>query len=181
MIARELSPVSGLLPPEHYSSDIPLSVIGLPAGTIVWQGLDAIARAWALSGREALAARCLMLAARLHAGLERAVAASERRAADGSLFVPAALLTGERPYAALTRSRLGSYWNLVMPYALASGFFPAGGAQARGILDYLKDHGALLLGLVRSGAYALYGRAAPPPLSGWDEVYGGEPVSLPRR
>ncbi len=82
------------------------------------------------------------------------------------------LLAAEHPYGSLTRARLGSYWNLVMPYALASGFFRPGGARGAGILDYMQGHGALLLGLVRAGAYALYGRHAPPPLSGTDEVYG---------
>jgi hypothetical protein len=33
-------------------------------------------------------------------------------------------------------------------------------------------HGSRLLGLVRAGAYALYGREAPFPVSGTDEVYG---------
>jgi hypothetical protein len=95
-----------------------------------------------------------------------------RRLPDGTLFLPAVLLAHEQPYERLTASRLGSYWNLVMPYALASGFFPPGGAQARGALAYLERHGALLLGLVRAGAYALYGRGAPYPVSGTDEVYG---------
>jgi hypothetical protein len=172
IIGRELSSADDLLPREHYSSDIPLEVYGLPAQTVVWQGLEAMARVWTATGHGTLAARCRALAARLHAGLERAVGASELRLPDGSLFVPVMLLAAERPYSSLTRSRLGSYWNLVMPYALASGFFPPGGAQAKGILDYMMGHGALLLGLVRAGAFALYGHNAKPPISGTDEVYG---------
>ena len=52
----------------------------------------------------------------------------------------------------------GSYWNLVAPYALASGLFPPGGPRPRGALAYLLRHGSRLLGLVRAGGYALYGR-----------------------
>jgi hypothetical protein len=67
-------------------------------------------------------------------------------------------------------SRAGSYWNLVMPYALASGFFPPGGVQARGVHRYLQRHGGRLLGVVRAGAYALYGNPVFP-TSGTDHVY----------
>jgi hypothetical protein len=59
-----------------------------------------------------------------------------------------------------------------MPYALASGFFQPGGAEAKGIWRYMRLHGSRLLGLVRAGAYALYGRDAPFPVSGTDQVYG---------
>jgi hypothetical protein len=79
---------------------------------------------------------------------------------------------GEAPYDTVTESREGSYWNLVAPYALASGFFAAGGPQASGALGYLQKHGSLLLGLVRAGAYSLYGPDADPAHSGTDEVYG---------
>ena len=36
----------------------------------------------------------------------------------------------------------------------------------------MQLHGSRLLGLVRAGAYALYGRDAPFPVSGTDQVYG---------
>ena len=79
---------------------------------------------------------------------------------------------GEEPYGAVTESREGSYWNLVAPYALASGLFPPGSRVATGALAYLERHGSLLLGLVRAGGYSLYGPGANPRLSGTDEVYG---------
>ena len=95
---------------------------------------------------------------------------SERRLPDGSLFVPASLLDGQSPFARLTASRDGTYWNLVVPYALASGFFAPHGAQATGLLRYLMLHGSRLLGLVRAGAYRLAQSDAS--VSGTDEVYG---------
>jgi hypothetical protein len=97
---------------------------------------------------------------------------SQQRLPDGSLFVPVSLLDGERAYGSLTEARAGSYWNLVMPYALASGFFAPGSPEARGIWRYIQNHGSRLLGLVRAGAYALYGREAPFPAGGTDQVYG---------
>jgi hypothetical protein len=161
---------SGLLDKERYSSDIPDSVYGFHSQAIVWQGLREMAPVWTATGQPALAARCRRLAARLEHGLRRAVAASQRRLPDGSLFVPASLLDDERPYPMLTDARLGSYWNLVEPYALASGFFAPGSPQARGVLRYIELHGSRLLGLVRAGSYALYGQDSPL-MSGTDAVY----------
>jgi hypothetical protein len=162
----------GLLAPEHFSSDIKDEVRGLHAQAIAWEGLRSIAAVWVQAGRHDAAVRAGRIAARLGAGLRGSVRASERRLGDGSLFLPMRLGTDERPYEAVTESREGSYWNLVAPYALASGLFPPGGSQARGALAYLLRHGSRLLGLVRAAGYALYGPGASPELSGTDQVYG---------
>jgi hypothetical protein len=161
----------GLLRRERYSSDIPDSVRGLHSQAVAWQGLKAIARTWAETGHGPAAGTARRTAARLQAGLRRAVAASQRRLRDGSLFIPVQLGDRVRPYEALTASRLGSYWNLVMPYALASGLLRPGSPQAAGVLAYMLNHGSRLLGLVRAGAYALY-RDPVFPTSGTDQVYG---------
>ena len=162
---------NGILPRERYSSDLPERVYGLNSQAVVWQGLRLLAPIWAATGHVRLASTARSLAVRLGAGLRRAVRESERRLPDGSLFVPAKLLDGEPAYGALTASKPGTYWNLVMPYALASGLLPPGSAEARGVLRYLLEHGSRLLGLVRAGAYTLYGTPRYP-TSGSDEVYG---------
>ena len=162
----------GLLARERFSSDIPDQVYGLHSQAVVWQGLLAISRVWSATGNRALAARAQGLAFRLERGLRRAVRASQRRLPDGSLFLPARLLDGERPYASVTESRQGSYWNLVIPYALASGLFTPGSAEARGALRYFQLHGTRFLGLVRAGAFSLYGRQRRFPTGGTDQVYG---------
>jgi hypothetical protein len=100
------------------------------------------------------------------------VRVDERRLPDGSLFLPMRLGGGERPYGTVTESREGSYWNLVAPYALASGLFAPGSPETRGALAYLLRHGSRLLGLVRAGGYALYGPGAVPTRSATDQVYG---------
>jgi hypothetical protein len=161
----------GLLERERYSSDIADSVYGLHSQAVVWQGLRAIADTWTATGEPELARRARGLANRLEPGLRAAVDTSQRRLADGSLFVPISLRAGERPYDSVTEARLGSYWNLVMPYALASGLFAPGSAEAEGIDRYMRLHGSRLLGLVRAGAYALYGDTGFP-AGGTDEVYG---------
>ncbi|MGZ8782575.1 MAG: hypothetical protein ACXWZB_03655, partial [Gaiellaceae bacterium] len=162
---------TGLLERERYSSDIPEDVLGLHSQATVWQGLRAMGRVWAETGQVELARRCEALATRLETGLRRAVSSSQRRLADGSLFLPARLLDGEPAYDSLTQARLGSYWNLVVPYALASGLFAPGSPEAVGSLRYLLRHGSRVLGVVRAGAYALYKNPVYP-VSGTDQVYG---------
>jgi hypothetical protein len=160
-----------LLGRERYSSDIPDSVYGFHSQAVAWQGLRSIARVWAETDHRSAAETARRVASRLETGLRRAVPASQRRLRDGSLFIPARLVDGIQPHGALTASRFGSYWNLVMPYALASGFFRPGSPQASGVLAYMLRHGSRLLGLVRAGAYALY-RDPVFPTSGTDQVYG---------
>jgi hypothetical protein len=162
----------GILHRERYSSDVSDSVYGLHSQAVVWQGLRAMAEVWRESGRATLGERCDRLATRLERGLRGAVRMSERKLADGSLFLDVRLRDRVAPYPTLTGSRLGSYWNLVMPYALASGLFRPGSPQADGVLRYMRLHGSRLLGLVRAGAYALYGRSPTYPESGVNPVYG---------
>jgi hypothetical protein len=173
MLGRQITSrhAHGLLRPERFSSDIAAVVYGLHSQTAVWQGLHAMAGVWAETGQVALARETRNLARRLARGLRTAVRQSERRLKDGSLFVPAALLSNHKPFDALTASRPGSYWNLVVPYALASGFFKPREREANGIFRYMQAHGSRLLGLVRAGAYSLYGKARYP-ASGTDQVYG---------
>jgi hypothetical protein len=163
---------SGLLRPERYSSDIETQVYALHGQAIVWEGLRVMANVWARTSRPREAHRARALAARLEHGLRRSVRISQQRLPDGSLFLPMRLFDDERPYTSLTRERAGSYWNLVAPYALQSGLFAPSSPEARGALRYVRLHGSRLGGLVRAGAYALYGRDVRFPVSGTDQVYG---------
>lgn len=170
-LERQQEP-SGLLPRERFSSDIPDEVYGLHAQATIWQGLREIADAWADTERTALARRARSVADRLERALRDAVRRSQRTLADGSVFLPMRLLDGRAPYRAVTESRDASYWNLVAPYALASGLFAPRSREARGALRYLDLHGARLLGLVRTAAFVLYGPDAGGARSGVNPVYG---------
>ena len=170
LAADVASSPTGLLPRERYSSDIADNVYALHGQTLAWQGLLAMGRVWQQTRHSGLATLSRVTATRLERALRRAVHASERLLPDRSLFVPASLLNGRPPFRHLTASRDGSYWNLVVPYAFASGFFAPHGAQARGLMRYLTRHGSRLLGLVRAGAYRLAN--GDPSVSGTDQVYG---------
>jgi hypothetical protein len=125
-----------------------------------------MAGVWGASGYPASAARARSLADSIDRALRPAVARASVRLGDGSLFVPAELTTGRRPFGRLTASREGSYWNLVMPYAFSSGWFR--GTDAHGILRYLLGHGSRLLGVPRTYARTVYGRT---PGAGLAPVY----------
>jgi hypothetical protein len=171
-LGRQLTADRRLLGRERYSSDIPDLVYGLHSQAVVWQGLREMSRVWSQTGERSLAIRCRELAARLGSGLRAALRSSARMLPEGTVFVPVRLLDGERPYGSVTETRAGSYWNLVVPYALASGLFEPRTAETERILEYMLRHGSRLLGLVRAGAYSLYGRSPAYPISGVNPVYG---------
>jgi hypothetical protein len=77
------------------------------------------------------------------------VARSERRDAKPP-FIPMALLDDEAPYEVLTATRLGSYYDLIAPYVLGSGVFGPGDRREGWMIDYLRQHGGLAMGMIRS-------------------------------
>lgn len=162
----------GLLRRERYGADITGPIYGLHAQALALQGLRATADIWSRSNRPQLAAEATAAADKLEAALRAAVATAAVPMGDGSLFIPVALVDGqERPYDALSATKRGSYWNLVMPYVLASGFIRPGSAEANGVLQYMLNHGSRFLGLVRFAPHT--GVANPGyQLPGADDVYG---------
>ena len=161
----------GHLRPEQLSSDIPYDVDSVNGTIAAWQGLLAMDRVWSVTGHRSAAAQARELALSLGSTLRSALRKASRRLADGSLFVPDALdAPNAGPFDKLTTIREGSYWNLVMPYALASGFFPAHSRAAHGLVHYVLAHGSRLLGVPRADAHIIYSNE--PYGSGLGAVYG---------
>jgi hypothetical protein len=163
---------TGLLRRERYGSDMVRKIYGLHAQVLALQGLRAMVGIWARTGHLGLASYAARTADRLETGLRAAVFAARAELTDRSVFIPVRLVDGtELPYDSLTSSKGGSYWNLVMPYALASGFFRPGGPEASGLLRYLLNHGSRFLGLVRFAPHT-GGRNPGYQRPGSDDVYG---------
>ncbi|MFN3422739.1 MAG: hypothetical protein ACK40X_13565, partial [Armatimonadota bacterium] len=82
---------------------------------------------------------------------------SEVREGD-LLFVPIALFGKEKPYEVITSTRLGSYWNLMIPYVLGSYILGSCSERTRSILNYIHNRGGVFCGLTRfhqhSGLFA---------------------------
>jgi hypothetical protein len=110
-----------------------------------------MAYVWGLLGRKEPAARYRREARSFATSLRSAIARSATAVSALETFVPASLLSmpREEPWDPVTATRLGSYWNVVAPYAWASGILPRGSTLAREVLEYARRRGAFLLGLVR--------------------------------
>ena len=156
---QRTGPARGRLAPEPLSTDLENHNVDSVSGQVeAVQGLRALAAAWSSAGYPAHAANARALAASVDRALRPAVTHASRRLSDGSLFVPDQL-GGQRPFDRVTATRDGSYWNLVMPYAFASGWFTPHSRAANGILTYLLRHGSRLLGVPRTYARTVYGDA----------------------
>ena len=167
---------SGQLAPEPLSTDLENHFVDSVSGQIeAIEGLLALGRVWSSTGYSAQAAQARTLAQSINHALQPAVTRASKRLGNGALFVPDQL--PQKPFARVTSSKDGSYWNLVMPYAFASGWFPAHSVTANGILAYLLENGATTSRYPRTDAHTVYNDA---PGAGVAPVYGCR-ISLPRR
>ena len=82
----------------------------------------------------------------------RAVDRSEQLDADPP-FIPNALFGVERAYDVTTATRLGSYYDLMAPYILGSGVFGPGSERETWMIEYLRRHGGLAMGMIRSRSH----------------------------
>ena len=78
-----------------------------------------------------------------------AVARSERLDTKPP-FIPVALFGAESPHETLTATRMGSYYDLMAPYILGSGVFGRGSPREGWMIDYLRTHGGIAMGMIRS-------------------------------
>ena len=151
---------SGLLPKQAYCGDIATPIDSLFTNATFWRALRDQSLTHADLGRtdDVAAAERFAAAALAHYGvLSRSLDLSIDRSSEPP-FIPMALFGEEKAYPSLTANAAGSYWNLVSPYALASGFFATNDERLHWLLDYPAQHGGLCMGMVRfdqhSGLFA---------------------------
>jgi hypothetical protein len=180
--ARRAANPDGLLDRQRYSSDVTEPVYGLHHQARAWRGLRDMASVWGLVGSDRLADRYRTEARSFAKALRAAIARSATRVSSSETFVPVSLLADPpvEPWDPVTATRLGSYWNLVAPYAWSSGIVPRTSPLAGRLLEYALRRGSFLLGLVRFDYYptgvgsvrcdGLPGLKTP----GTDDVYGVE-------
>jgi hypothetical protein len=151
---RAMNP-AGLLDRQRYSGDIGEHVYGFQHQSRAWRGLRDMGYVWGLVGRHRLAERYRAEARSFARDVRAAIAASSTKVSRRETFVPAALLATPREalWDPVTATRLGSYWNVVAPYAWATGILPRGSALAREVFEYARRRGSFLLGLVRFNYY----------------------------
>jgi hypothetical protein len=142
-------PGSGLFPREQYCGDVATSVYSLNSNANGWRGLRDTASLLAGIGETAEAARLAGVAREFRERILDAVTRSERLDTDPP-FIPLALFGEEGPYEELTADKAGSYWDLMAPYIAGSGIFGPASDRGRWVTDYLRRHGGICMGMIRS-------------------------------
>jgi hypothetical protein len=140
---------NGLLPPDRYAGDIATNVVSLNSNANCWRGLRDMAAVLDDLGRPDAAAELRREAEGFRKVILDAVAKSERRDVEPP-FVPNALFGAEGPHDPLTATRTGSYYDLMAPYIIGSEVFGPGGERETWMIDYLRRHGGLAMGMVRT-------------------------------
>ncbi|MHB8897512.1 MAG: hypothetical protein ACYC6Y_02055 [Thermoguttaceae bacterium] len=146
-------PATGLLPKERYCGDISTPVHSLSVDAKAWRVLHDLPPMLRAIGDEALADRVDRAQTDYYHKLIDAIRRSMRRETSPP-FIPVALLADESVHDPITATRIGSYWNLVINYVIASRIFPAGSEEETWIPRYLEAHGGLCMGMTRSGGTA---------------------------
>ena len=145
----------GLLPKENYCGDVRNQVYSLNSNANCWRGLRDISAVLRDIGEIDEAQQIARDAAEFRARILDAVAKSESRNTQPT-FIPIALFGAEKPYDTLTDTKIGSYWDLMIPYVLGSEILDDPRTDAT--LDYLQSHGGLCMGMIRfhqhSGLFA---------------------------
>ncbi len=140
---------NGLLPPDRYAGDIAQEVYSLNSNANAWRGLRDMAAVLADLGEPERSRQLAREARSFRAAILKAVAASEQLEVKPP-FIPNALFGAEKAYANLTATQLGSYYDLMAPYIIGSGVFGPGDPRETWMIDYLREHGGIALGMIRS-------------------------------
>ena len=168
-LAENRSPTNGLYPREQYCGDIPTPVFSLNSNAKGWQALRDTSMLLQELGDDQEAKRLRGIAADFRKDIEAAI----RKSMKGEdTFIPNALMGEEKPYDVITATRMGSYWNLMANNILGTGILGQGSRLEDCMVDYLRAHGGLCMGLVRSRAWPAFwvGTANLNPLYGWPYV-----------
>lgn len=139
---------NGLLPKERYCSDIATPINSLNNNANAWRGLRDMSVVLAECGKTDEADKLAKDAAEYRPIILAAMEKSVFRNVTPA-FVPVAMDGEETPPDTITSTRLGSYWNLVVPCVLWSGVFPIDSPPATAIMDYIRTKGGLCMGMVR--------------------------------
>jgi hypothetical protein len=138
----------GLLAKERYCSDIDTPVSSLNNNANAWRGLRDMSLVLADCGHAEQAEKLAKIAADYRPQVLAAMEAATFRTVDPP-FIPVALGGEEKPPLPITSTRLGSYWNLVIPCVLWSGLFPIDSPPADAIIQYIQRNGGLCMGMTR--------------------------------
>jgi hypothetical protein len=140
----------GLLPKDNYCTDIEQPVFSLSSNAKCWAALRDIVPVLEDIGDPNSAQSVAVVAKQYKHDILAAAEKSIRRETDPP-FVPCALFGAEEIHDPITETRIGSYWDPVANYTIASGIFNRTEME-NWIPRYFETHGGLCMGLTRSAA-----------------------------
>lgn len=141
---------NGLFPKEQYCGDIHTFCYSLNANSKAWRAIRDLGATLEQAGEMADAKRYLDVAAEFKSPILAAIEKSVSRKTSPP-FVPVALFGDEPVHDPILHSRIGSYWNIIIGYTMASGIFPPGSEEEGWIARYQEQHGGLTMGMIRAG------------------------------
>jgi hypothetical protein len=167
----------GLLEPQRYCGDQTYRSYTVFHQTVCWRGMRDMRIVWQQLGMDEAVAACGKADIVLRQALQDALQENVAVLPDDSQFIPCRLYEDVPVFDPITATRDGSYWNLVMPYAISSGFWPADSPTMNGVSRYIHQHGGTFLGMIRFNYYPVaIGTHRPGGLPGYsttgvDNVY----------
>ena len=167
----------GLLEPQRYCGDQTYRSYTVFHQTVCWRGMRDLRIIWQQLGMDEAVVACGDADTVLRQLLLDALQENISFLPDGSLFIPDRLYEDVLVYDPITATRDGSYWNLVMPYAFSSGFWPYDSPTMNGVSKFIHQHGGTFLGMIRFNYYPVdIGTHRPAGLPGYsttgvDNVY----------
>ena len=147
---------TGMLPREKYCGDIDDMVLSLNSNANCWRAL----RDWSIVLSDALGetergAKLADIAAEYRKIILDLIAKSWNNDTTPP-FLPMALGGEEKPYSPITSVRMGGYWNIMMQYVLGSGVFTPESETATRVVQYVQQHGGLVMGMLSTHLDASY-------------------------
>lgn len=140
----------GLYPLEQYCGDISTPVQTLNANSKAWRALRDLSTVLAEVGEKNEAGHYEKVEREFRKTVLTAIEKSVDRSTTPP-FVPVALYTNEMAHTPICEVRIGSYWNIIIGYTIASGIFPVGSEEENWIPHYQEQHGGLAMGMLRAG------------------------------
>ncbi len=141
---------NGLFPKQRYCGDISTMVQSVNVNANAWRAMRDLSALLGALGEIEPSQHYAKVAAEFRANLLSVIGKSVRREISPP-FVPVALLDQEPAHNPITHVRIGSYWNIIIGYTIASGIFPPGSEEEDWIPHYQEQHGGLCMGMTRSG------------------------------
>jgi hypothetical protein len=146
-IVNSRDPKTGLLPREKYCSDIDTPVISLNTNANCWRGLRDMALVLDDIGDHQQATKLAPILKEYRKVILSTIDKATIHTVDPPFLQ---LAVGEEDvHDPITSTRIGSYWNLVMPQLLSSGVFTPDSETATNIIQYIQQHGGLCMGMLR--------------------------------